>query len=133
MKKQLQDKDKIIKKQAIAIKRQKNFLNNNIKQNKDLLDEKENIKSIIPFDILPGEKILSIIFKSDDENILYSVLCKNSDKFIKLKNIIYDKYPEYKKHENYFIFNEKKINDNETLEENNIKNGSIIIIYSNYE
>ena len=63
----------------------------------------------------------------------YSVLCKSKDKFIRLKNIIYDKYPEYKEYENYFLFNEKKINENETLEENKIKDGSIITIYSNYD
>ena len=59
----------------------------NIKQNKDLLDEIEKIKSIIPSDILPGEKIISIIIKSDDENILYSVLYKSVDKFTRLKKI----------------------------------------------
>ena len=135
LKKELYNKDKIIKKQNIKIKEQKNSLNdivnNNRKQNKDLLDEIEKIKSIIPFDILPGEKIMSIIFKSDDENILYSILCKNSDKFTRLKNIIYDKYPEYKEYENYFLFNEEKINENKTLEENKIKEGSIITIFRN--
>ena len=133
LKKELIEKDKIIQKQNTIIKRMKYIINNNKKQNKDLLDEIKKIKSIIPFDILPGENIMSIIFKSDDENIISSVLCKSTDKFIRLKNIIYNKYPEYKEYENYFLFNEKKINENETLEENKIKDGSIITIYSNYD
>ena len=137
LKKELYDKDKIIKKQNIKIKEQKktlnDIINNNKKQNKDSLEKLEKIKSIIPFDILPGEKIMSIIFKSIDENILYSVLCKNADKFTRLKNIIYDKFPEYKEYENYFLFNEEKINEAKTLEENKIKDGSIITIFSNYD
>ena len=136
MKKELEDKDKIIKKQNIKIKELENTIKetkiNNNKDIEKLLDEIKKIKSIIPFDILPGEKIMSIIFKSDDQNILYSVVCKSTDKMIRLKNIIYDKYPEYKECENDFLFKGKKINENETLEENRIKDGSIITIYNNY-
>jgi len=90
LKKELRDKDKIIKKQNIIIKQQKNSLNyivnNNKKENKKCLDQKGMIKSIISFEILPREKIISIIFRSYDENILYSILCKNTDKFTRLKN-----------------------------------------------
>ena len=136
LKKELEDKDKIIKMLILKIKEHENTIKETkINKNKELeklLDEIKKIKSTIPFDILPGEKIMSIIFQSDDEKILYSILCKNSDKFIRLKNIIYDKYPQYKEYENYFLFNEKKINENKTLEENKIKDGSIITIYNNY-
>ena len=136
LKKELEDKDKIIKMHELKIKEYENTIKETkINKNKEiekLLDEIKKIKSTIPFDILPGEKIMSIIFKSDDENILYSILCKNSDKFIGLKNIIYDKYPQYKEYENSFLFNKRKINENETLEENKIKDGSIITIYNNY-
>ena len=137
LKNELHDKDKIIKKQNIIIKHLKNSLNymvnNNKKENKKFYDEKGMIKSIIQFEILPEEKTISIIFRSYDENILYSILCKNTDKFKKLKNIIYDKYPEYNDYENYFLFNGEKINENKTLNENKIKDGSIITIYSNYD
>ena len=136
LKKELEDKDKIIKMHELKIKEYENTIKETkINKNKEiekLLDEIKKIKSTIPFDILPGEKIMSIIFKSDDENILYSILCKKSDKFIGLKNIIYDKYPQYKEYENSFLFNKRKINENETLEENKIKDGSIITIYNNY-
>jgi len=136
LKKELEDKDKIIKKQNIKIKELENTIKetkiNNNKDIEKLLDEIKKIKSIIPFDILPGEKIMSIIFKSDDQNILYSVVCKSTDKMIRLKNIIYDKYPEYKEYENDFLFKGEKINENKTLEDNKIKDGSIITIYNNY-
>ena len=46
---------------------------------------------------------------------------------------MYDKYPRYKERENIFLFNGEKIKENETLEENRIKDGGIITIYSNYD
>jgi len=137
LKKELHDKDEIINKQQLKIKEQENSIKDiKINNNKDLdklMEEIKKIKSIIPFEIFPGDKIMSIIFKSDDQNILYSVLCKYTDKFKRFQNIIYDKYPEYKDYENYFLFNGKKINENETLEENKINDGSIITMYSNYD
>ena len=137
LKKELHDKNEITNRQQFKIKEQENTIedikiNNNREKNK-LIDKIGKIKSIIPFEILPGEKIMSIIFKSDDENILYSVLCKNSDKFTRLKSIVYDKYPEFKENENYFLFNGEKINELKTLDENKIKDGSIITIYSKYD
>ena len=132
MKKQLHDKDEIIKKQELKIKDHENTIFNKNKELEKLLDEIKTIKSIIPFEILPGEKIMSIIFKSDDQNIFNSILCKSTDQFTRIKNIIYEKYPEYKENENYFLFNGEKINEDETLEKNKIKDGSIITIYSRY-
>ena len=70
MKKELEDKDEIIKKQELKIKEHENIIEeiiiNTNKELEKLMDEKEKIKSIIPFEILPEEKIMSIIFKSDD-------------------------------------------------------------------
>ena len=137
LEKEICNKDAIIKNQELKIKDYKNtFENTIINKNKELeklLDEIKKIKSNIPFEILPGEKIMSIIFKSDDQNILYSVLCKNTDKFERLENIIYDKYPEYKKYEKYFLFKGEKINEIKTLEENKINDGSILTICCNYD
>ena len=66
----------------------------------ELEDEKKELKKILPFEIMKGEKIISIIFISIDQKILYSIICKNTDKFTRLENILYDKYPEYKESEN---------------------------------
>ena len=135
LKKNLEDKDKNIKIKELKIKELENIIeetkNNNKKELEKLMDEIKKIRSIIPFDIIPGEKIMSIIFKSDDQNILISMLCKNTHKFSRLKEIIFDKYPEYKEYENNFLFNGKKINENETLEKNKIEDGSIITLYNN--
>ena len=93
-----------------------------------LSEQIEVFKSIIPFEVSIGDKLMSVIFISSDENIHYSIICKNNDNFSRLEKVLYDEYPEYKETENYFIVNGKKINRFKTLEENNIKNNSVITL-----
>jgi len=80
----------------------------------------------------PGEKLISIQFVSVDQIIKnFKVIVKNSDKFSKLEDILYEKYPNYKDTDNYFIVNGKRLNRNRTLEENNIKNNDILTLSIN--
>ena len=53
---------------------------------------------------------------------------KNNDKFIKLEDILYDKYPKYKDTENYFLVNGIRINRHRTLDENKIKNNDVLTL-----
>ena len=84
------------------------------------------IKYTIPKEIKLNEKIISVIFKSYDQNILYSIICKNTDNFKKIEKKFYEKYPEYKNTKNCFISNGKKIDSSKNLDENKIKNSDII-------
>jgi len=126
----LNDKENEINKLNEKIKELSNL---NIENKKKLkLKEKElkDLKSLIPFEIFQGEKLMTIIFTSFDENIHCSFICKNTDKFNKLENLLRDQYPEYLKEDDYyFISNNNKIMRNITLEENHIKNNDIIILY----
>jgi len=68
-------------------------------------------------------------FISSDTNINnLTIVSKNTDKFSKLEDKLYEKYPKYKESVNVFIANEKRIDKNATLEENNIKNNDIITL-----
>jgi len=95
-------------------------------------DNKKNdwkeINSISVFDLKKGEFLLPIIFQSVDSKIHYAIICKNTDRFNMIENILYDKYPEYIEYENYFLVNGIKINKNKTIEQNNIKYSDIIIL-----
>ena len=93
-------------------------------KNKEIND----LKSKIGFDLKEGENLMSIIFVSVDQVIHYSIICKNTDNFSKIEKILYDKYPEYKKSENYFLHNGKKINRFETIEENGIEYSALITL-----
>ena len=67
-------------------------------------------------------------FLSFDENIHYSMICKNTDKFYRLEEEFYDKFPEYKKYENMFLINDKIIHKFNNLESNNIGDKDIIVV-----
>ena len=99
------------------------------------IKEKEikEIKSKIPFVLWEGEHLMTIIFTSIDQKKPFAIICKNTDQFTRLENELY-KEPEYKDYndsDNYFLFNGTKIKRNYTLEENRIKNNSLIIICKN--
>ena len=128
--------NKILKEKIISS--QNNTINNTILMKlMKLMDDLEikekklnEIKSQLKFELNEGEKIMTVIFNSLDQQILHSFICKNTDKFTKLENLLYDlkEYKEYKKIENYFLVCGKKINKYETLEENGIKNNDIITL-----
>ena len=110
-------------------------LENETKEVLNSIIEKDNkIKELkiklsrFPFMLEEGEKLMSIIFTSGDQNFHTSIICKNTDKFNKIEDLLYEKYPKYTETENYFIFNGNKINRNKTLEQNNIKDNAIIIL-----
>lgn len=75
------------------------------------------------------EKLMSIVFYSDDKKINCSMIVKNTYKYSIAEQFLYEKYPEYKEEENiYFLCSGKEINRNKTFQENNIKNSDIISI-----
>ena len=81
---------------------------------------------------MPGEELISVQVISVDQSINnFKVIAKNKDKFSKLEEIVYDKYPKYKDTDNFFIVNGNRINRHRTLEENKIKNNDILTLSVN--
>ena len=97
-------------------------------RDKEIRELKE-IKSRYPFDLLKGEKIMSIVIISDDENYIFSTICKNTEPFAKIEKLMYNKYPDLKESKNDFILINKTINKQKTLEENGIEDGCIISLF----
>ena len=85
--------------------------------------------SRFPFELNESEKLISVTFSTRDENIYYSIICKNTDKFNIIENKFYKAYSEYAETDNYFIVNGNKVNSSKTLEYNKSKNNDIIILY----
>ena len=90
---------------------------------------KENKNSITP--IKPGEKIFSILFKTQENNDIlnYSMACKNTELFVRLEERLYDDFPEYKKKETIFMVDNRRIFRFQTLDENKIKRNNIISLF----
>ena len=91
--------------------------------------EMKEYKERFPFELLPNEKLMTVIFNSGDNFIHYSVICKNTDIFTDVEKLLYKKYPDYKEKENFFLSHGQKINRFKTLEQNEIKNSEVIILY----
>ena len=81
-----------------------------------------------PIELSKNEKLMSIIINSSDQKIYHSIICKNTDKFIKIEGMIYREYPDYEELANYFLSNGKKISKFKTLEENQIKNSDVVTL-----
>ena len=96
---------------------------------KDLKSKEKEIKQLKEKKVeLPKEHLMSIIIISKDEKIHYSLICKNTDIFNNIENILYKEYPEYTESENSFFVNGEKINRYKNMSFNNIKNGDIIVL-----
>ena len=102
-----------------------------IKKQEDEIDKLKEKLSKYPFELSNGEKLISVIFTSSDQNMYYSIICKNTQKFIELEQKLYKDYPEYSKSENYFMINGNKVNKKKSLDENKIRNNDIIILTQN--
>ena len=107
-----------------------NQMNSVLKEKEEIIKKYELKISHFPFDFSPGEKIMSIIFISSDQNIISSFICKSTDIFNILENKFYEKYSEYKDLDNIFILNGRKINKNRSIDENKINNNDIITIFN---
>ena len=125
LKDEIKTKDNIIN----GDKRNINKLNETIKdlQNK-IFESEEEIKKYKSFFLNQGEKLISVKFISVDQIINTTVVAKNTDIFARLEEKLYNKYPNYKDTENYFVANGDIINRNRTLEENKIKNNDVITL-----
>ena len=96
--------------------------------------EEERVKpkgeiSKFPFTLLKNEYIILLIIMTKDEKIIFPLLCKNTDKFSKIKEIFFEKFPEYEKRKGKFYNRNKNkfLMMNESLEKCKIKTNDIII------
>ena len=108
----------------LILELQKYKSNNNI--NKNINNTKELIMPM-----LEGENLMGVIFNSQGFQDIcnWCLPCKNTNLFIRLEEILNNKFPELKKYETYFMVNTKRIKRFQTLEENNIKDNDIINIF----
>jgi len=85
-----------------------------------------HIESNIP--LLIKEKLITISIISTDENIHFSIICQKNDNFSEIEKLLYNKYPNYKNNNNYFVLDGNIIDQKKNLENNNIKDNDIIIL-----
>ena len=102
-----------------------------IKELNNEIDKLKEKLSRYPLELSNGENLISVIFTSSDENMHYSIICKNTQKFIELEKKLYNDYPEYSKSDNYFMINGNRVDKTKSLDKNKIRNNDIIILTQN--
>ena len=107
-------------------------INNKSSNNNSQIDRiselEDEIKKLKTYFLSPGDKLISLKLISIDQNVNFSTYAKVNDNFRKIEEIVYNKYPEYKEYENFFLVNGIKVNRNKTLEENNIKYKDVLFL-----
>ena len=105
-----------------------NILNEDLKTNKKEDKKLKELYSEFPSQFEKDEKLYSIIFYTFDENVLFPIICKNTNIFSDLENLFYEKYPYYQQPDIEFLLNGNIINKNQTLEENKTKDKDLILV-----
>jgi len=134
----IKEKDIIINNEKIK----NDNLNKKIKELENLSNKNPQINNMIEleneiklfrkyYNFSEGEKLILIRFISGAQDIDYSIIAKNTEKFHKIEGMLYDKYPKYIETDNFFVVSGNKINRNKTLKQNNIKNKDIITLKIN--
>ena len=57
--------------------------------------ELRDIKIRRPIELLPGEKLMTVIFTSHDQKMMFSLICKNTDKFSQLEQNLFEKHKDF--------------------------------------
>ena len=94
---------------------------------KQIIELNEKLKRY-PFILEKGEKIMSVIFSSVNQNIHYSIVCKNTDTIHNLEGELYKEYPQFTETDNFFMCKGKVLNKFHAFDSNNIKNGDVIVV-----
>ena len=105
-----------------------NKANSIININQKTIEELKEKLSRFPFEILKGEKLMSIIVISSDKKLHRAIICKNTELFCDLEKKIYQDNDKAIDIGNYFTLNGKKIDETKSLDDNNIKDNDIIVL-----
>lgn len=63
-----------------------------------------------------------------DQMIDIAIPCLITDTFVRIEEILYDQYPEYKDNNTYFTVNGGTVKRFKTIQENNIKNYDKVLL-----
>ena len=106
-----------------------------LEENKNLLDENERLKSLFPFEINEGEKLMILNFTTSDNKFCIPIVCKNTEELAVVEQRFYREDEEIRKtfmdESNFYLSSGNLLNKNKTIDENNIKDKEKIIMYLN--
>ena len=113
---------------------QENLINSNNSKNEaqeNKINEFSNlteIKSIKTLKNKNNKTPIAVMFFIPEQNIHFAISCFLSDKFSIIEEKLFDEFHELKSKQIYYLANGKIVDKNATIEQNNIKNSTTILI-----
>jgi hypothetical protein len=104
--------------------------NNNIEKFNEIIKEKEEEILKLKSTIKEKENILPISITDSEESIYFCTICRNIDKFYQIEKEFYEENPELE-HKGYFKINNRVLDKQKSIEENEIHKNNLIIYYQN--
>ena len=123
-----------LKNQMVIKDKKINELNSALTNKDDLIEKLNNEMKNLKLNnnqkarYIREDELLSIQFKSIDQKVDTSYACKNTDIFVRIEEMLYDEYPEFKDLNTYFTVNGRVVKRFRNLQENNIKNKDKILL-----
>ena len=117
-------KNKILEESYIQLK------SINVEKFNEIIKEKEEEILKLKLTIKEKENILPISIIDSEEKIYFSTICRNIDKFYQIENEFYEENPELE-HKGYFKINNRVLDKQKSIEENEIHKNNLIIYYQN--
>ena len=99
-----------------------------ISKNYQLIEELKVKLSRFPFELLEGEKMMSIIVTSTDKKNIRSIICKNTNLFCDLEKQIYHNKDNIFDIGTDFTIDGRIIDETKSLDDNKIRDNDIIIM-----
>ena len=132
LKKELEDaknnapKEKQIVEVKSTNENKEEFLQNLLLKDKEISELKKKLENCII--LSEGEELISIIFIYEEQNVHYSIICKNVDSLNIAEQKLMDKFKEMKEEEYDYYLDNTRLKRTKSFKENKIDNGAIISI-----
>ena len=130
LKKNNKIKDIIIESNKKGINKLKEYINNLDKE-----QEEHYNKLIIAnqkYNLSENENLINLIIMTEDEKVIFPLICKDVNMFIIIEEKFYEEFPEYSEKKGKFFCNNILLDKDKTLKDCKIKNNNIIIFREDY-
>ena len=127
-KKSLEEQLNIEKNKNKLLTEQNNILKSYLKVKDNEIQINSKILNYNNFKGENGEKLFNINFMPLDKSFIRPIICEHTDTLVTLEQKIYDEYPQLKEYNTYLTVGGEPKKRFKTLDENGIKDNSIIVI-----
>jgi len=109
-----------------ATENKEEFLQMILSKDKEISELKNKLENSIL--LSKGEELISIIFIYEEQQIHYSIICKNVDSLTIAEQKLLDKFPQMKEEDYDYYMNNTRLKRTYKFKENKVNNGDIITL-----